>query len=134
MYFSYYSNALKKFFHPVLSKYANVWLSKSIEKFLGESNIEDIQQLLFYNSESGTSLSKFVEKLCQKLESFVSGVNKQFAFQENEVLYLNHYLFLYQGRQVMKLVIWKWSLVLEFYLTQQLYKISKCCAFETILN
>jgi len=80
-------------------------LCKSIEQFLGESNIEDIQQLLFYNSESGTPLSKFVEKLCQKLESFVSGVNKQFAFQENEVLYLNHYLFLYQGGQGMKLVI-----------------------------
>ncbi|CAJ1944002.1 unnamed protein product [Sphenostylis stenocarpa] len=79
----FYSNAQKKFFHPVLSKYAYGWLSKSIEQFLGESNIEDIQHLLFYNSES-EPLSKFVEKLCQKLESFVSGVNKQFAFQENE--------------------------------------------------
>ncbi|KAK7388996.1 hypothetical protein VNO78_23827 [Psophocarpus tetragonolobus] len=81
----FYSNAQKKFFHPVLNKHAYGWLSKSIEQFLGESNIEDIQQLLFYNSESEIHLSKFVEKLCQKLESFVSGVNKQFAFQENEV-------------------------------------------------
>ncbi|TKY55135.1 RING finger protein [Spatholobus suberectus] len=81
----FYSNAQKKFFHPVLNKHAYDWLSKSIEQFLGESNIEDIQQLLFYNSESGIPLSKFVEKLCLKLESFVLGVNKQFAFQENEV-------------------------------------------------
>ncbi|KAG2407693.1 Zinc finger protein [Vigna angularis] len=81
----FYSNAQKKFFNPVLSKYAYGWLSKSIEQFLSESNIEDIQQLLFYNSESGIPLTKFVEKLCRKLESFVSGVNKQFAFQENEV-------------------------------------------------
>ncbi|KAG4378761.1 hypothetical protein GLYMA_17G096900v4 [Glycine max] len=81
----FYSDAQKKFFHPVLNKHAYGWLSKSIEQFLGESNIEDIQQLLFYNSESGILLSKFIEKLCQTLESFVSGVNKQFAFQENEV-------------------------------------------------
>ncbi|XP_020226791.1 zinc finger protein BRUTUS-like At1g18910 isoform X2 [Cajanus cajan] len=81
----FYSNAQKKFFHPVLNKHAYDWLSKSIDQFLGESNIEDIQQLLFYNPESGIPLSKFVEKICQKLESFVSGVNKQFAFQENEV-------------------------------------------------
>lgn len=92
--FIFYSNAQKKFFHPILNKHVYDWLSKSIEQFLGESNIEDIQQLLFYNSECGIPLSKFVEKLCQKLESFVSGVNKQFAFQENEVFYLNYYLFL----------------------------------------
>ncbi|XP_061358857.1 zinc finger protein BRUTUS-like At1g18910 [Gastrolobium bilobum] len=81
----FYSNAQKKFFHPVLNKISNGWLSKSVEQFLGGSHIEDIQQLLFYNSESGMPLSKFVEKLCRKLESFVSGVNKQFAFQEIEV-------------------------------------------------
>ncbi|KAK7330413.1 hypothetical protein VNO77_24607 [Canavalia gladiata] len=81
----FYSNAQKKFFHPVLNKLAYDWLSKSIEQFLGESHIEDIQQLLFYNSQSGIPLCKFVEKLCRKLESFVSGVNKQFAFLEIEV-------------------------------------------------
>ncbi|KAL2321921.1 hypothetical protein Fmac_026300 [Flemingia macrophylla] len=81
----FYSNAQKQFFHPVLNKHTYDWLSKSNEQFLGESNIEDIQKLLFYNSESGIPLSKFVEKLCQKFESFVSGVKKQFAFQENEV-------------------------------------------------
>ncbi|XP_027329762.1 zinc finger protein BRUTUS-like At1g18910 isoform X3 [Abrus precatorius] len=81
----FYSNAQKKFFHPVLNKHAYEWLSKSIEQFVSQSHIEDIQQLLLYNSESGTTLSTFVEKLCRKLESFVSEVNKQFAFQEVKV-------------------------------------------------
>lgn len=80
-----YSNALKKFFHPVLKKHAHKRLSKSTEHFLGESHIEDLQQLLFYNSESEMPLTKFVEKLCGKLELFVSTVNKQFSFQEIEV-------------------------------------------------
>ncbi|KAK7265753.1 hypothetical protein RJT34_33376 [Clitoria ternatea] len=81
----FYSNAQKKFFRPVLNKLAYEWFSKSIEQFLGESHIEDIQQLLLYNLESGMPSSKFVEKLCGKLESFVSGVTKQFVFQEIEV-------------------------------------------------
>lgn len=64
-----------------------------MDQFFGESHIEYMHQLLFYNSESEPS-TKFVEKLCGKLESFVSGVNRQFAFQEIEVCYLNHYKFL----------------------------------------
>ncbi|MED6216867.1 hypothetical protein PIB30_012036 [Stylosanthes scabra] len=79
---TFYSNAQKKL---VLNKLADDCLSKSIEKFCDVSHIEDLQQLLFYRSESGMPLSDFVEKLCQRLESFVSMLRKQFAFQENEV-------------------------------------------------
>ncbi|XP_050871044.1 zinc finger protein BRUTUS-like At1g18910 isoform X1 [Lathyrus oleraceus] len=81
----FYSNALKKFFHPIPNKLAHSQFSKSIENLLGESHIEDIQQLLLYNSESEMPLTKFVEKLCGKLELFISAVNKQFSFQEIEV-------------------------------------------------
>ncbi|CAJ2664463.1 unnamed protein product [Trifolium pratense] len=81
----FYNNALKKFLHPVLNKLYDDRFSKSTEHFLGQSHIEDIQQLLFYNSENGMPLTKFVEKLCGKLESFVSAVNKQFSLQEIEV-------------------------------------------------
>ncbi|KAK7291673.1 hypothetical protein RIF29_07000 [Crotalaria pallida] len=81
----FYSNAQKKFFHPVLDKLVSDWLSKSTVQFLGESHIEDLQQLLLCYSESVMPLHNFVEELCRKLESFVSGVNKQFAFQETEV-------------------------------------------------
>ncbi|KAE9610036.1 putative aminoacyltransferase, E1 ubiquitin-activating enzyme [Lupinus albus] len=80
----FYSNAQKTFFHPLLNKPAYDWLPKSTEQFLGESHIEDLQQLLC-NSESGMPLCNFVEELCRKLESFISGVKKQFAFQETEV-------------------------------------------------
>lgn len=82
-----------------MNKLAYDQFSKSTEQFLGESHLEDIQQLLFYNAESGMSLTKFVEKLCKKLESFVSAVNKQFTFQEIEVFYLYHNFFFYQARQ-----------------------------------
>ncbi|CAI8609988.1 unnamed protein product [Vicia faba] len=81
----FYSNALKKFFHPILNKLARGRFSKSTEYLLGESHIEDIQQLLLYNSESEMPVTKFVEKLCGKLELFVSAVNEQFSFQEIEV-------------------------------------------------
>ncbi|XP_073219425.1 zinc finger protein BRUTUS-like At1g18910 [Cicer arietinum] len=80
----FYSNALKKFFHPVLEKLSHDCFSKSTEHFLGESHIEVIQQLLFCNSESGMPLPNFVEKLCGTLEIFVSAVNKQFSLQEIE--------------------------------------------------
>ncbi|MED6184787.1 hypothetical protein PIB30_050836 [Stylosanthes scabra] len=79
---TFYSNAQKKL---VLNRLADDCLSKSIGQFCDVSHIEDLQQLLFYRSESGMPLSEFVEKLCQRLESFVSRLRKQFAFQENEV-------------------------------------------------
>ncbi|KAK4257144.1 hypothetical protein QN277_006769 [Acacia crassicarpa] len=81
----FYSNAQKKFFHPVLSELANGWLTKSSEQFLGESHIEDLQQLLLYDAESGIPLPDFVEKLCRELELFMTRINKKFAFQETEV-------------------------------------------------
>ncbi|KAL4398720.1 hypothetical protein HN51_003321 [Arachis hypogaea] len=79
---TFYSNAQKRL---VLKKLAGDWLSKSTENFCDVSHIEDLQQLLFYRSESGMPLCEFVGNLCQKLESFVSRLRKQFAFQENEV-------------------------------------------------
>ncbi|XP_028784078.1 zinc finger protein BRUTUS-like At1g18910 isoform X2 [Neltuma alba] len=82
---TFYSNAQKKFFYSVLSELAYGWLTKSSEQFLGESHIEDLQQLLLYNAESGMPLSEFVEKLCRELELFMTRVSKQFAFQETQV-------------------------------------------------
>lgn len=83
--FVIYSNALKKYFYPVLNQLANGCLSPSNEEFPCGSQIEGLQLLLQYNAQNGIPLCKFLEKLFTELESFVLGVSKQFAFQEREV-------------------------------------------------
>ncbi|KAI4343821.1 hypothetical protein L6164_011127 [Bauhinia variegata] len=82
---TFYNNAQKTFFYPVLSKLCYSWLSKSTEQFLSESHIEDLQRLLSYSNESSMPLCKFIEKLCRELELFVIGVSKHLSFLETEV-------------------------------------------------
>lgn len=87
------SNALKKFFYPVLNKLANNHLSMcSSDQFSIETHIESLHQFLQCNAKNGLGLSQFVEKLCYELESFVRDIGKQFYFQETEVL---HVLFIH---------------------------------------
>ncbi|KAF2316006.1 hypothetical protein GH714_040801 [Hevea brasiliensis] len=82
----FYSNALKKFFYPVLNKVSDNHLSiSSSDQFSIESHIGSLHQLLQYDTKNGLGLSQFVEKLCQELESFVMDIGKQFYFQEIEV-------------------------------------------------
>ncbi|KAF5459796.1 hypothetical protein F2P56_019714 [Juglans regia] len=82
---SFYGNALKTFFYPVLNQLANCCPPPSDEQFLNGHHIEGLLLLLQYNPQNGISLCLFLENLCRELESFLLEVNKQFALQEMEV-------------------------------------------------
>lgn len=64
-------------------------VSPAAEGFPGESHIEGLQMLLYYKSTNDPSLSKFVDKLCGELESFVMEISKRFDFHEAEVKILH---------------------------------------------
>lgn len=81
----FYSNALDKIFYPLLDLLSDGCLSPSYKRFPDESQIEGLQRLLHYNAKNGIPLSKFVEKLCWELESFVMGIGDHLVFQEMEV-------------------------------------------------
>ncbi|KAF4356771.1 hypothetical protein G4B88_017801 [Cannabis sativa] len=81
---TFYNTALEKLFCPVLNQLVKGSLS-STEGFPIESHIEGLQMLLYYSSPYDKSLSKFAEKLCWELESFVVEISKQFEFHEAEV-------------------------------------------------
>ncbi|XVF54236.1 hypothetical protein PTKIN_Ptkin05aG0164300 [Pterospermum kingtungense] len=81
----FYSNALDKFFYPVLIDVSNIQLSLPIQHLNIVSHIDQLQYLLYYNDRKGIQPNEFVEKLRQKLESFVMNVDKQFSLQEKEV-------------------------------------------------
>ncbi|CAN6717852.1 unnamed protein product [Malus baccata var. baccata] len=83
---NFYSSALEKLYHPVLNELFNGCLYPYSEQFSNESHVEGLQRLLYYEPQDGTPLSKFVEKLCWELESFLVGINKYFAFQETKVV------------------------------------------------
>lgn len=79
------SNALGKLFYPVLNELVSGHLSSSSERFPNENHIEGLQRLLYSSAKNDMPLSKFVEKLCCEIESFVVEISKQFSFQESEV-------------------------------------------------
>ncbi|XWS51065.1 hypothetical protein CRYUN_Cryun12cG0144200 [Craigia yunnanensis] len=81
----FYSNALEKFFYPVLVDVSNIQPSLPTQHLCIASHIEHLQYLLHYNDQKGIQTNEFVEKLCQKLESLVKNVDKQFSLQEKEV-------------------------------------------------
>ncbi|RXH76061.1 hypothetical protein DVH24_001640 [Malus domestica] len=83
---NFYSSALEKLYHPVLNELFNGCLYPYSEQFPNESHVEGLQRLLYHEPQDGTPLSKFVEKLCWELESFLVGINKYFAFQETKVV------------------------------------------------
>ncbi|CAN1753668.1 Zinc finger protein BRUTUS-like At1g74770 [Linum perenne] len=83
---TFYSNALKKFFDPVLSSLATdhftgLYAAKSPD----ESNLERIQQLLHDNTQNNLPAHEFMEKICQGMQVLVVEVSKQFKFLEAKV-------------------------------------------------
>ncbi|KAB1216691.1 putative RING finger protein C2F3.16 [Morella rubra] len=82
---SFYSNALRKLFYPLLNQLANDFLSPSNERFPSGSHVESLLCLLQHNAQNGIPLGKFLKNICRELEAFVLEVSKQFAFQEMEV-------------------------------------------------
>ncbi|XVE54866.1 hypothetical protein DITRI_Ditri03aG0117000 [Diplodiscus trichospermus] len=81
----FYSNALEKFFYPILVDIFNIQPSLPTQHLYIAIDIEHLQYLLHYNDQKGRQTNEFVEKLRQKLESFVMNVDKQFSLQEKEV-------------------------------------------------
>ncbi|WRX17327.1 zinc finger protein [Theobroma cacao] len=81
----FYSNALEKFFYPVLVDVSNSQLSLPTQHLYIACHIEHLQYLLHYNDQKGWATNEFAEKLFHKLESFVMNVDKQFGLQEKEV-------------------------------------------------
>lgn len=69
----------------MLNKLVTGNLSSSTERFPNENHIEGLQRLLYSGAKNDMPLSKFVEKLCCELESFIVEISKQFSFQESEV-------------------------------------------------
>ncbi|XVF09170.1 hypothetical protein REPUB_Repub07fG0068500 [Reevesia pubescens] len=80
----FYSNALE-FLYPVLVDVPNIQLSLPIQNLHIASHIEYLLYLLHYNDQRGMPTNEFVEKLCQKLESFAMNVDKQFSLQEKKL-------------------------------------------------
>lgn len=79
------SIALKRFFYPVLKLASKLMFPSSSEQSSIENQIESLLKLLY--SQKGLPLCKFVEKLCQEMESLAMNLNKHFIFHETEVLY-----------------------------------------------
>ncbi|CAI0399161.1 unnamed protein product, partial [Linum tenue] len=83
---TFYSNALKKFFDPMLNRLASDHFSGLYgDLFPIGSRLERIQQLLHFNTRKNLAGHEFVEKLCQEIESFAVEVSKQFNFLEAKV-------------------------------------------------
>ncbi|KAL2515948.1 zinc ion binding [Forsythia ovata] len=80
----FYSISLDQFFYPMPSD-----LAKNDQplcsQLIDQSQIEDLQKLLFYELQGTTQLSSFVDILCKKLESFLWGLSKNMNFLEAEV-------------------------------------------------
>ncbi|XVF12013.1 hypothetical protein REPUB_Repub08aG0078000 [Reevesia pubescens] len=84
----FYGNALEKLFYPVLVDISNIQLFLPTQDLYIASHIEHLLCLLHYNNQKGILTNEFAEKLCQKLESIVMNVDKQFSLQEKEVFYV----------------------------------------------
>ncbi|KAJ6411643.1 hypothetical protein OIU84_008261, partial [Salix udensis] len=79
----FYRIALKRFFYPVLKLASKHMFPSSSEQSSIENQIESLHKLLY--SQKGLPLCKFVEKLCQEMESLAMNLNKHFIFHETEV-------------------------------------------------
>ncbi|KAG5230054.1 hypothetical protein OIU76_022103 [Salix suchowensis] len=79
----FYRIALKRFFYPVLKLASKHMFPSSNEQSSIENHIESLHKLLY--SQKGLPLCKFVEKLCQEMESLAMNLNKHFIFHETEV-------------------------------------------------
>ncbi|KAF9667784.1 hypothetical protein SADUNF_Sadunf15G0059500 [Salix dunnii] len=79
----FYRIALKRFFYPVLKRASKHMFPSSSEQSSIENHIESLHKLLY--SQKDLPLCKFVEKLCQEIESLAMNLNKHFSFHETEV-------------------------------------------------
>ncbi|XP_010533417.1 PREDICTED: uncharacterized protein LOC104809216 isoform X2 [Tarenaya hassleriana] len=80
----FYSNALKKFFYPVL-KEIGVDRPSSAKYIRTESCINNVQRLLYQNAENKMGTDSFLMKLREGLESLIMEISEQFTVQETEV-------------------------------------------------
>ncbi|KAK9066525.1 hypothetical protein SSX86_013848 [Deinandra increscens subsp. villosa] len=81
----YYCNSLDKLFYSMCIELAEDCPAPSYQRFLNDSQIEGLQQLLYSKSKNGMSTRSFVENLCSKLKLCVTGIRKYLTFLENEV-------------------------------------------------
>ncbi|KAK6924931.1 Zinc finger, CHY-type [Dillenia turbinata] len=81
----FYSIALDKIFYPVLNDLSDGSSSSSKEMFSDRSLLESLQHLLNYIAKTGIPSCEFVEKLHQDLESLMTEIIKNLAFQQTEV-------------------------------------------------
>ncbi|CAH8355874.1 unnamed protein product [Eruca vesicaria subsp. sativa] len=79
-----YSNAFKKFFHPVLDDITD-GRSSSANQFTIDGCLETFQRLLYKSADPKMRTDGFILKLKEELESLIVQVAKQFSRQRREV-------------------------------------------------
>ncbi|CAH2067293.1 unnamed protein product [Thlaspi arvense] len=79
-----YSNAFKKFFHPVLEDIAD-GRSSTPKHFTIDVCLESFQRLLYKSADDQVRTDNFILKLQEELESLIVQVTKQFSAQRREV-------------------------------------------------
>ncbi|KAG7659586.1 Zinc finger CHY-type [Arabidopsis suecica] len=79
-----YSNAFKKFFHPVLEE-MTARRSSTAKQFNIDDCLENFQRLLYKSADDKTKTDNFLLQLQEELESLIIQVTKQFAIQRTEV-------------------------------------------------
>ncbi|CAN8239864.1 unnamed protein product [Cochlearia groenlandica] len=79
-----YSNAFKKFFHPVLEEITNR-RSSSAKQFSIDGCLENFQSLLYKNADDKLRTDNFLLKLQEELRSLIVQVAKHFSIQRTEV-------------------------------------------------
>ncbi|CAN6938541.1 unnamed protein product [Brassica oleracea var. botrytis] len=79
-----YSNAFKKFFHPVLEEIADGCYS-SANQFTIDGCLESFQRRLYSSADPKMRTEGFILKLQEELESLIVQVTRQFSIQRREV-------------------------------------------------
>ncbi|CAL9240681.1 unnamed protein product [Arabidopsis halleri] len=79
-----YSNAFKKFFHPVLEEMTSR-RSSTATQFTIDDCLENFQRFLYKSADDKTRTNNFILQLQGELESLIVQVTKQFAIQRTEV-------------------------------------------------
>ncbi|CAA7043287.1 unnamed protein product [Microthlaspi erraticum] len=79
-----YSNAFKKFFHPLLDEITDRRSSSTAKQFTIDGCLENFQRLL-YKTDGKMRTDNFLLKLQEELESLIVQVTKQFYIQRTEV-------------------------------------------------
>uniref|UniRef100_A0A1J3CE36 Putative RING finger protein C2F3.16 n=1 Tax=Noccaea caerulescens TaxID=107243 RepID=A0A1J3CE36_NOCCA len=80
-----FSNAFKKFFHPLLGEIADRGSSSTVKQFTTDGCLENFQRLLYKSADDKMRTDNFLLKLQEELESLIVQVTKQFYIQRTEV-------------------------------------------------